>query len=80
METAFIITQEGRVIALVEGKTRARGLFFEFAVTDIIATQDDTVYLPPAIPMCYVLFIDTLYCELDKIANRMNRKEVVIPF
>ena len=79
METVFIISHE-RVIALVKGVTRARGLFYEFAVTDIIATQDDTVYLPPAIPMCYVLFIDTLYCELDKIANRMNRKEAVIPF
>lgn len=79
METVFIISQE-RVIALVEGKTRARGLFFEFAVTDIIATQDDTTYLPPAIPMCYVLFTDTLYCELDEIVNRMNRKEAVIPF
>ena len=79
METVLIISQE-RVIALVEGKTRARGLFIEFAVTDIIATQGDTVHLPPAIPMCYVLFIDTLYCELDEIANRMNRKEAVIPF
>lgn len=79
METVFIVSNE-RVIALVEGETRARGLFFEFAVTDIIATQDDTVYLPPAIPMCYVLFIDTLYCELDEIANCMHRKEAVIPF
>lgn len=79
METVFIIVNE-RVIALVKGETRARGLFFEFAVTDIIATQDDTVYLPPAIPICYVLFIDTLYCELDEIANCINRKKVVIPF
>lgn len=79
METVFIISHE-RVIALIKGETRARGLFFEFAVTDIIATQDDIVYLPPAIPMCYVLFIDTLYCKLDEIANCINRKEVVIPF
>ena len=79
METVFI-TSYGRVIALVKGETRNRGLFLEFAVTDIIATEDNTVHLPPAIPMCYVLFIDTLYCELDEIANRMYRKEAVIPF
>lgn len=79
METVFIINNE-RVIALIKGETRTRGLFSEFAVTDIIATQDDIVYLPPAIPMCYVLFIDTLYCKLDEIANCINRKEVVIPF
>ena len=79
METVFIISGE-RVIALVKGKTQARGIFSEFAVTDIIATQNDTTYLPPAIPMCYVLFIDTLYYKLDEIANCMNRKEVVIPF
>ena len=79
METVFIISQEC-VIALVKGETRARGLFIEFAVTDIIATRDDTVYLPSAIPMRYVLFIDTLYYKLDEIANCMNRKESVIPF
>ena len=79
METVFIISYE-RVIGLVKGKTRARGTFPEFAVADIIATQDDTTYLPPAIPICYVLFIDTLYCELDEIANCINRKKVVIPF
>lgn len=79
METVFIVSHE-RVIGLVKGKTRPRGLFFEFVVTDIIATQDDTTYLPPAIPMCYVLFIDALYCELDEIANCINRKKAVIPF
>ena len=79
METVFIISGE-RVIALVKGKTQARGTFPELAVTDIIATQDDTIYLPPAIPICYVLFIDTLYCELDEIANCINRKKAVIPF
>lgn len=79
METVFIISNE-RVIALVKGKTRVQGLFSEFAVTDIIATQEVITYLPPAIPMCYVLFIDTLYCELDEIANCMNREKVVIPF
>lgn len=79
METVFIVSYE-RVIGLVKGKTRTLGIFSEFAVTDIIATQEDTTYLPPAIPMCYVLFIDTLYCELDEIANCMNQKKVVIPF
>ncbi len=78
METVFIVSYE-RVIGLCKGKTRPRGTFAEFAVTDIIATQDDTTYLPPAIPICYVLFIDTLYCELDEIANCINRK-IVIPF
>lgn len=79
METVFIISHE-RVIALVKGETRARGIFYEFAVTNIIAKQDDITYLPPATPMCYVLFIDTLYYKLDEIANCIKREEVVVPF
>ena len=79
MTTVFIVC-DGHVIALAEGKTRDRGVFSEFVITDIIATHQYAVSIPPAVSMCHVLFIDTLYHGLDEIASHMNRREFVVPF